>query len=80
MTNFALLLGGDANRNGGGADPCDSVEVDYLYLWLAMACVACALCCIFFSIFAIEIRFRKLAYDQEVNFNRISERVSSQMK
>ena len=56
LTSFALLLSGGNGRNRDN-DPCGTDSFQFLYSWLSLAFVGCALCCILFAIIVIELFF-----------------------
>jgi len=78
LTSFALLLSGGSN--GGGGDPCDSDDTDYILAWISLGFVAFAICCIFISLIALEIRFRKQKMDEATTFRKISGTMSKHMQ
>jgi len=77
LTSFALLLSGGAN--GGGGDPCDSDNTDYILAWISLGFVAFAICCIILALVFVEFKYRKQRIDQNRNFNRLTGSISKHM-
>jgi len=77
LTSFALLLSGGAN--GGGGDPCDSDDTDYVLAWISLGFVAFALCCIVLIVILGEIRVQKKQYVSRQNFRSFEDKVSKHM-
>ena len=72
LTNFALLLLGLSNSNGGADSPCESPSFDNTLSWISMGLVAGAIIIVASSVILVEGRIRYKEYRLNTVLNRVA--------